>query len=92
VSLKLALKITPNAKCSELLGWEEGVLKLKIAAPAVDGKANAELVRFLAATLGVPKSQIVILKGETARNKLLEVPDGAKNRLHALSSSSSSPE
>lgn len=76
--LKLALKIIPNAKRSEIVGWEDGVLKVKIAAPAVEGKANTELVRFLAETLGVPKSRIVILKGETSRNKLAEVPDGAE--------------
>lgn len=89
--MKISLKITPNAKRSEILGWEDGVLKLKIAAPAVDGKANAVLVRFLAETLGVPKSHIVILKGETSRNKLVEIPDGARLP-HTDSSSSSSPE
>lgn len=89
--MKIALKITPNAKRSEILGWEDGVLKVKIAAPAVDGKANAVLVRFLAESFGVAKSHIVILKGETSRNKLVEVPDGALLP-QADSSSSSSPE
>ena len=79
--MKLSLKITPNAKRSEVVGWEEGILKVKIAAPAIDGKANAELVKFLAKKLGLPKSQIVILKGETARQKLVEVPDGAEEKL-----------
>lgn len=88
--MKLSVKISPNAKRSEIVGLKDGVLKIKIAAPAVDGKANAELVRFLAETLKVPKSRIVILKGETSRNKLVEVPDGTS--LAQCSSSSSSPE
>lgn len=80
--MKLALKVTPGAKKSEILGWEDDypgvgrVLKLKIAAPPVEGKANKEIEAFLAKTLGLPKSAVRIARGATARIKLVELPDG----------------
>lgn len=80
--MKIALKVTPGAKKNEILGWEEDypqigrVLKLRIAAPPVEGKANKEVVAFLAKTLGVPKSAVTLLHGSTGRIKMVEVPDG----------------
>lgn len=80
--MKLALKVTPGAKRNEVLGWEEDypqigrVLKLKIAAPPVEGKANKEIVLFLAKTLGLPKSAVELVHGTSGRIKLAELPDG----------------
>lgn len=80
--MKLALKVTPGAKKSEILGWEDDypgvgrVLKLKIAAPPVEGKANKEIEAFLAKTLGLPKSAVRIARGAAGRIKLVELPDG----------------
>jgi uncharacterized protein YggU (UPF0235/DUF167 family) len=53
-------------------------LLIKLAAQPVEGKANEELVRFLASKFGCPKNQIVILRGGTGRTKMLEVPDVAE--------------
>lgn len=86
--MTLTIRIVPNAKRSQIIGWEDGELKIKIAAPAVDGKANAALITFLAKELDVGKSKIAILKGETSRRKIVEVPDGQYPSL----SSESSPE
>ena len=80
--MKLALKVTPGAKKNEILGWEDDypqvgrVLKLKIAAPPVEGKANKEIVLFLAKALGVTKSSIEVVHGTSGRIKLVEIPDG----------------
>lgn len=71
--MKLKLLIQPNAKKNELVGLHNGALKVKIAAQPVDGKANAELVEFLSEVLEIPKRQIEILKGETGRNKSVEI-------------------
>jgi len=82
--MKLALKVTPGAKKSEILGWEDNypgvgrVLKLKIAAPPVEGKANKEIETFLAKTLGLPKSAVRIAHGASGRIKLVELPDGTE--------------
>lgn len=80
--MKLALKVSPGAKRSELLGWEEDypgvgrVLRLRIAASPVEGKANKAVLEFLAARLGLPKSALSLLHGSSGRLKLVELPDG----------------
>ena len=79
--MKLALKVTPGAKKNEVLGWEDDypqvgrVLKVKIAAPPVEGKANKEIVLFLAKLLKVTKSSIEVVHGTSGRIKLVEIPD-----------------
>jgi uncharacterized protein len=70
---RLAVKITPNAGRNELTGLKEGILHIKIAAPPDKGKANKELVDFLSDMLGVRKSTILIIKGQTRRNKVISV-------------------
>lgn len=88
--MKLALKVTPGASRSEILGWENDypqvgrVLKLRIAAPPVDGKANKEITAFLAKSLGVPKSSVEILHGSSGRIKMVQIPDQAAPRLQEL--------
>ena len=71
--MTLAVQITPNARRSEIVGWLGGKLKIKIKAPPVDGKANAELVRFLAKKFGVRQNAVRLLRGETAKTKLIEI-------------------
>lgn len=84
----LTVRVTPNARRSEILGWgadEKGrpVLLLKLGAPPVDGKANTELIRFIAEVLGCSKGQISLLRGEGSRQKTLEIPAEAVSRLPA---------
>lgn len=71
--MRLAVFVQPKSSKNQIVGPHNGALKIKISAPPVDGEANAELVRFLSKTLGVPKKQIEILKGETGRNKAVEI-------------------
>jgi hypothetical protein len=64
-----------------LIGWEDDaqagrILRVRVAAPPVDGKANAELRDFLARTLGLPKSKLLLEKGGSSRFKSFEIPDG----------------
>lgn len=72
-SNRLHLKVTPNASRSEIVGFVDGVLQVKIAAPPVKGKANKELTGFLSQALGVSKSALSIIKGQTSRNKVIAV-------------------
>ena len=86
--IQLVVRVTPNARRSEVLDWgsdEKGrpVLMVKLAAPPVDGKANTELVRFLADVFGCPKSQVQLLRGEGSRQKVLEVPADSLSKLPA---------
>lgn len=69
----VAIQTTPNAPRSEIIGWMGERLKVKVKAPAVEGKANAELVRFLAAHFGVRPNAVTILRGDTARLKVVRI-------------------
>ena len=71
--VRLTLHVQPRASRSELAGRHGDAIKLRLAAPPVDGAANAELVRYLAELLGVPKSAVEIISGETGRRKLVLV-------------------
>jgi uncharacterized protein (TIGR00251 family) len=69
----LHLKITPNASTNAVLGETDGVIRLKIQAPAVDGKANAALVAFLAGVLQVRNGAVSLQGGLRSRLKRVEV-------------------
>ena len=63
----------PRARRTELAGRHGDALKVRLAAPPVDGAANEELVRFIAESLGVPRRAVRVTAGHTARRKTLEV-------------------
>ncbi|MFO8101999.1 MAG: DUF167 domain-containing protein [Dehalococcoidia bacterium] len=69
--VKLKVQVQPNSRCNEILGFKDGILKVKISSPPVEGKANRALVDFLSKSLGIRKSDISIEKGETGRRKTL---------------------
>ena len=71
--VRLSVQITPNAKKTEVIGVLDDALKLKLQAQPIEGKANEALVKFLAGTLGVPKSAVTITHGQTNKRKLIEV-------------------
>jgi uncharacterized protein (TIGR00251 family) len=71
--IRLAVKVTPNAGRNEITGVKDGVLRVKIAAPPDKGKANKELTDFLSRTLGVSKSSVAIIRGQTSRNKVIAI-------------------
>lgn len=69
----LTLHIQPGAKKTEVAGLHGDALKIRLAAPPVDGKANEALVAFVAKTLGVPKASVELVSGQTSRAKRLRV-------------------
>ncbi len=71
--LLLHCHLQPGAKRSEFAGEHGGRLKLRIAAPAVEGKANAALIAFLAKAFGVAKRAVAIEAGELGRQKTLRI-------------------
>ncbi len=72
-SVVLSLHIQPGAKKTEIAGLHGEALKIRLAAPPVDGKANAALIAFLARACGVPKAAVELLSGETSRTKRVRV-------------------
>jgi uncharacterized protein (TIGR00251 family) len=71
--VRLHLWIQPGASKSEIVGPYNDCLKIKIAAPPVDGKANDEIIAFLSKKLKITKKNIEILRGETGRKKCVEI-------------------
>lgn len=69
----LTLHIQPGAKRTDVAGLHGDALKIRLSAPPVDGKANAALVEFVADRLGLPKSAVRLIGGQTSRRKVLEV-------------------
>lgn len=78
----LRVRVTPRAGRDALAGWREDVLLVRLAAPPVEDRANAALVRFLAGLLDVPAHHIDILSGESAREKRLSVAGRDDATLH----------
>lgn len=87
--VRLALQVTPNAKKSQVIGALDDVLKLRLQAQPIEGKANEALIRFLAELLELPRSRIQITHGQTSKKKLVELNgpqltvDGVMRRLLA---------
>ena len=74
--LTLTLRVQANAGKNGVAGPYGDALKIRIAAPAVDNKANAELIGFLSETLDLPKSSITIRQGVSGRRKIVEISGG----------------
>jgi len=74
--VSLTVHIQPSARRNEIVGLQGEALKIKVAAPPVDNKANAALIDLLSETLGVPRSAIGIRHGMTGRRKRVEITGG----------------
>ena len=71
--IRLTVQITPNAKKTETIGVLDSMLKIRLHAQPIEGKANEALVRYLADMLDVPKSAVSITHGHTSKRKIVEV-------------------
>jgi uncharacterized protein (TIGR00251 family) len=79
----LAVRVTTRASKNQIVGaMSDGTIKIRITAAPVEGQANNELVKFLSDVLGVAKSRIDIVAGETGRDKLISVLDMDAKTLH----------
>ncbi len=82
---RLAVKAVPNAPRNAVTGWAGNTLKVKVHAPALDGRANEALCDFLAEALGLRRNAVTLVQGAKSRLKLLKVTglslDQAKARL-----------
>ncbi|HET6351883.1 MAG TPA: DUF167 domain-containing protein [Coriobacteriia bacterium] len=71
--LRLKLHVTPKSGRDEVVGWRGDELQVRVTAPPEDGKANAAVCKTVAAALGVPKSAVRVMRGDTSRHKLIEI-------------------
>lgn len=73
VSCRLAVKAIPNAPRDAIAGWVGDALKVRVRAPALDGRANEALREFLARSLGLPRGAIGVVQGAKSRAKVVEI-------------------
>ena len=69
----LQLSVMPNAKRTEIDGLHDGALRVRLAAPPIDGRANEALVAWLAKSLGVARRNVEVLRGESSRRKQVAI-------------------
>ncbi len=85
--VEFTIRVVPRASKTEIVCEMDGVLKVRISAPPVDGAANDELVRFLSRWLKVPRSAVEIVSGNAARTKRIRIRgvsgDAVKNKIVA---------
>ena len=82
--LTLVLHIQPGARKTEVAGEYGDALKIRLAAPPVDGKANAALLAFIAERFGLAKSAVTLKSGQTSRRKVVEVDGAPSDAAHRL--------
>lgn len=73
MSARVSIHCTPRSGRESIDVLPGGELSVRVTAPAKDGKANAAVCRLVAKTLGVPKGAVCVVRGETARHKVLEI-------------------
>lgn len=71
--LILYLYVQPGAKKTEIVGIHEGELKIRLNTPPIEGRANKELLKYVAQLFKVPPSQVVLKRGDKSRHKVLLV-------------------
>lgn len=72
-SVRFSVRVQPRASSTEIVGIHGDALKIRLSAPPVDGAANDALVDFLASVFNVPRRDVRILAGESARSKVVEI-------------------
>lgn len=84
--MNIEFRVSPNAKTTRAVSVDEkGIVHTRLAAPPVDGKANAELVRWLADALGIRHRYVTILRGHTSKTKIVSVSGFERDEvLHLL--------
>jgi len=80
----LTLKVLPRSSRCEIIGPHGDALKIKVTSPPVEGRANEEIVEFLAETLGIKKGQVAIVSGHASRQKTVAITGCNRHELERL--------
>ena len=73
MEVRISVRLTPRASRDEIAGWQNDVLRVRVTAPPVEGKANDALARLLAKVLDVPKSRVGVVTGAASRDKTVAI-------------------
>jgi len=82
--LTFAVHVVPRASKSEIIGEHNGALKIRLAAPPVEGAANRELIRVLAKILKLPQNAVAIISGESSRRKVVRARGASAAQLEQI--------
>ena len=77
----ITVRVVPRSSRTEIVGEIEGAVKVRLSSPPIDGAANAELIRLISKKLGVAKSAVSIVSGETSKTKRLRVTGVSEQKL-----------
>lgn len=83
-SITFSVRVIPRASQSEIVGEHDGSLKIRLAAPPVDGAANAELIRLLARKFNVSKSDVAVIGGETSKKKRIKIRNLSESKFREV--------
>jgi uncharacterized protein (TIGR00251 family) len=83
-AIRLSVYVQPRASRNEVVGMHHGYLKIRLAAPPVDGAANSALVAFIADELGVARSSVRIAMGATGRRKVVVIEGVSQEKIDAF--------
>jgi uncharacterized protein (TIGR00251 family) len=83
MSAQLRVRVQPRAKSAEIAGRRAGAVVVRVAAPPVEGKANAALCALLAERVGIPRSRVSVVRGAGARDKVVRFEGVDRDRLAA---------
>jgi uncharacterized protein (TIGR00251 family) len=81
------VRVVPRASRSEVVGLHDGALRVRVAAPPVEGAANQELVKFLSKRLKIPRASLTLISGANSKNKIIRVANptsATREELHKL--------
>lgn len=83
-SVTFEIRVIPRSSKSEIVGCHDGALKVKLTSPPVEGAANEELIRLLAKKLGVPRSSVEIIAGQTSKTKRVRLTGVTSAEINAV--------
>ena len=84
-AVTLSVRVVPRASRSEIAGYHDGALRIRVAASPVEGAANRELIKFLSKSFRVPQSAVTIISGSNSRNKIVRITNPSAMMLEELS-------
>jgi uncharacterized protein len=73
VTARIDVRLTPRGGRDRIEGWDGAVLRVRVAAPPADGRANEAMIRLVAKALGVPPSRVTLVAGAQSRTKVIQV-------------------
>jgi uncharacterized protein (TIGR00251 family) len=83
VNGELSIRLQPRARRDEVVGERAGAIVIRVTSPPVDGKANAALCAFVARAAGVSPSRVEVVRGQTARDKVVRVHGASADAVRA---------